>query len=64
MSEDGVWKRGGSYGSRRGGGRGGRGGRRGRGRGRGASNPLSRVEDEDGDSYMEEPQDYGHGRSR
>ena len=55
MADDGIWKRGGgSYSNS--GRRGGRG--RGRGRGgrpprRGGAHPLSRQEDDDGDSYMD-----------
>ena len=53
-ADDRIWKRGGGFhGSRRGGG--GRGGRRGRPRGR-EGHPLNRIEDEDGDSYMDEAQ--------
>lgn len=60
-ADDGIWKRGGgsySHSGRRGG-RGGRGRGRGRPPRRGGSHPLNRVEDDDGDSYMDEPETQG-----
>ena len=54
-ADDNIWRRGGSYGRRRGGRNSGRRGRGDRGFGR-RPHPLSRLEDDDGDSYMDDNQ--------
>lgn len=66
MADDGIWKRGGgsySHSGRRGG-RGGRSRGRGRPPRRGGAHPLSRFQDDDGDSYMDGEQDTSRGQSR